>query len=248
MVPEVNEDNTRDFDEFTAHSISRKNFNTTRYRTMGRGGNGGVTHFMINGGRYLFNYGFSDNPKLMEYYTTVYLGLEHFLQNNQLSFVKYFVIGSRNSLESLKALCKKLPKFNKILDEFGFKLHRKSRTDMKRVLRDCSMFASRFESLEYFLSMGLLVTRRTEIMGIDSLSKEMVKEVGAEIVSTLRKRWISDIQILALLDVKYIEASIMKMIDKHYFRDREENVTKITVRIFYFFQFLFFSCFLDLYF
>ena len=218
-----------ELNKMASDTLSKKTFNLSRYTSVGNIKQN-KTSFKVNGGFYHFDYGFCQNENLMEYYGTVYLGFQNLFQKSQLSYLRYFFKGSRNELESLRDLCDKLPIFKKILDEFGFEVDKKSRNDVKRIFRDCSMLCKKFGCLEHYLAMGLLVSRRDEIIEIDSLSKEVVEEIGEGVVTTLRKRWISDIQILALLDVKYIEASLIKMIDNHFFSGQETRFQKLTVR------------------
>lgn len=172
---------------------------------------------------YYFEYSLSGHGRLEEYFNTLKKGLRSSILAGKLAFQSLLTPYSVTLADSLEKLSSLLPVFGTILQSSpSLAKEKRSEQLIRNKLKELSVIGANLDDLASQIAKGLTIARREYLSSTDSLTTEDIQALGPLVYAGLREKKLTDIQILAVLDCKYAEASCLRSL-----ADKNWNVKEI---------------------
>ena len=183
--------------------------------------------FSYNGELYYFEYSIKGNSKLEEYFTTLKKGLRSSVLFGRLAFQSLLTPYSVTMSDSLEKVASLLPVVSKIL--LSPNLTKEKRTDslIRNKLKDLSVISANIGDLVSLIAKGMSIVRRDTIAHTGTLSPEEIQALGPLVYAGLKDKKLTDLQILAVLDCKYVEASCLRNLAEKNWTAKEKPSVRI---------------------
>ena len=172
----------------------------------------GDIQFKVKTQTYYFDYELSTNSRLCEYFTALKKGLRSFFICGKISSVNCFAPSGITVIDQVKEISTILPAYSRIILAGGIDLNAKTRYDMGKKIDMLLTTASNYDDLAYHLAKAMTIARRQTLMNTRELSDQQISAIGAKLVKTLRKQQYSDLQLLGVVDCKFVEAASFSLV------------------------------------
>ena len=129
--------------------------------------------------------------------------------------------------DSLEKVASLLPVVSKIL--LSPNLTKEKRTDslIRNKLKDLSVISANIGDLVSLIAKGMSIVRRDTIAHTGTLSPEEIQALGPLVYAGLKDKKLTDLQILAVLDCKYVEASCLRNLAEKNWTAKEKPSVRI---------------------
>lgn len=173
--------------------------------------------FFFNGVIYYYDYNFSENWKLREYYHKLERDMRSFFIHSNFSNEKYFFPKKISKIEKFKKLCLNFPSIRDIITEYKLDIYHLEEENFEKALENISKISDKFSDFPSSLAKAFVVTRRDYIMNLEIFSYIEQQKYGLSFLDSLLKKNYSIVEVMAILDAKLIECICIKFALRGYF-------------------------------
>lgn len=168
--------------------------------------------------QYYFEYSIKGHSRLEEYFNALKKGLRSSIFFGKLSYQSLLTPYSLTLVDSIEKLSSLLPLFGEILGTSpSLAKEKRSETVIRNKLKDLGLISANLGDLATSIAMSLTIVRREYLASTESLSTDEVQCLGPLVYAGLKEKKLTDHQILAVIDCKYVEASCLRnLADKNW--------------------------------
>lgn len=166
---------------------------------------------------FYFEYSIKGHCRLEEYFNALKKGLRSTVIFGKLAYQSLLTPYSVTLVDSVKKLCTLLPIFAKIMESPSLSIEKCSESLIRSKLKDLSVIGANLADLATSIAMGLTIVRRDYLVSTESLNTEEINKMGPLVYAGLKEQKLTDHQILAVIDCKFVEASCLRnLADKNW--------------------------------
>lgn len=167
--------------------------------------------FSYNGEQFYFEYSIDGHCQLEEYFYTLKKGLRSSFQFGKFAYQSLITPFSITQSESVDKLCTLLQVYWKIIGaSSALAKEKRSEILIRNKLKDLVAISSNIDDLASLVAKGLTIARRDYLVSHATLGQDEIMKIGPLVYDELKNRKLTDLQILALVDCKYVEASCLR--------------------------------------